>query len=328
MSSPGPDARDWRPGASIATLRARAGLLAEIRRFFAERGVIEVETPVLVAAAVTDPHLHSLASCYTGPGAAAGRRLYLQTSPEYAMKRLLAAGSGPIWQLARVFRDGEAGRLHNPEFTMLEWYRPGFDHHRLMGEVEALVAGILGVTPPFDRLSYAEAFRRRLDIDPHHAADTELEACIHRHGLAAAMPPERDGRLDLLLTHLIEPHLGSSRPVFIHDYPPSQAALARIRHDETPVAERFELYVGGIELANGYHELNDAGEQRRRFEQDRLQRQAGGLVDIEPDQRLLAALEAGMPSCAGVALGFDRLVMLALGAASIDEVMAFSLDRL
>lgn len=318
---------DWRPGATLETLRARAAIIAGIRNFFAARGVLEVETPVLVSAGVTDPQLHSLETRYTGPGAAAGRRLYLQTSPEYAMKRLLAAGSGPVWQIARVFRDGEAGRLHNPEFTMLEWYRPGFDHHRLMDEVEALVVGALGAAAGFERIAYGALFRRALDIDPHTASDAELRDCARRHDLDVASLEGRDAWLDLLLTHLIEPGLGRERPAFVHDYPASQAALARIRPGEPPVAERFELYIEGIEIANGYHELGDPTEQRTRFACDRELRRRRGLPDIAPDERLLATLEHGLPDCAGVALGLDRLVMLAVGARTLDEVLAFSLAR-
>jgi elongation factor P--(R)-beta-lysine ligase len=328
MSASGSDRTGWRPGATIEALRARAAILARIRAFFAARGVLEVETPVLAAATVTDPQLHSLETRYTGPGAGDGRRLYLQTSPEYAMKRLLAAGSGPIWQLARVFRDGEAGRLHNPEFTLLEWYRPGFDHHALMDEVEALVADILGIPAGFERVPYAELFRRSIDIDPFTADIRELQACARSHGIDAPSLDSRDAGLDLLLTHRIGPGLGVDRPVFVHDYPPSQAALARIRDGNPPVAERFELYIKGVELANGYHELGDAAEQRARFARDRERRRAAGLPDVRLDEHLLAALEHGLPECAGVALGFDRLVMLATGAQSIDEVMAFSLNRL
>ncbi len=325
MSASGSDGSDWRPGAAIEALRARAAILARIRAFFAARGVLEVETPVLAAATVTEPQLQSFETRYTGPGGA--RRLYLQTSPEYAMKRLLAAGSGPIWQLARVFRDGEAGRLHNPEFTLLEWYRPGFDHHALMDEVEALVAELLGLPAGFERIPYAELFRRSLDLDPFHAELRELQACARQRGIDAPPLDSRDGWLDLLLTHLIEPGLGVARPVFVHDYPPSQAALARVRPAEPLVAERFELYIDGIELANGYHELGDAAEQRARFARDREYRRAAGLPDVPADERLLAALAHGLPSCAGVALGLDRLVMLAVGARSLDEVLAFSLDR-
>lgn len=327
MSTESPATGDWRPGATIETLRVRAAILDRIRGFFAARGVLEVETPVLVSAAVSDPQLSSLETRFTGPGAAAGRRLYLQTSPEYAMKRLLAAGSGPVWQIARVFRDGEAGRMHNPEFTMLEWYRPGFDHHALMDEVEALVAAILDMSAAFVRVTHAGLFRRDLDLDPLTASDEELRDCASRHGLAVTSRLGRDEWLDLLLTHLIEPGLGKARPLFVHDWPASQAALARLGSGDARVAERFELYIKGIELANGYHELTDADEQRRRFASDRERRRSAGLPDIAPDERLLAALDAGLPPCAGVALGFDRLVMLAVGARSIDEVLAFSIDR-
>jgi lysyl-tRNA synthetase class 2 len=321
---------DWRPGADAERLRLRAGLLRAIRGFFDERGVLEVETPVLCASTVTDLHLHSLETRFTGPGAGAGRRLYLQTSPESAMKRLLAAGAGPIYQLARVFRDGEAGRLHNPEFTLLEWYRPGWDYRGLMAEVEALVAGLLGLPRPFERLSYAEVFERHLGLDPHRSPVGELRARGLERGLGdppAEAALDRDGWLDLLLSHLIQPRLGLERPAFVCDYPASQAALARVRPGDPPVAERFELFVRGIELANGYGELVEAAEQRRRFECDRTARRAAGLPDIQPDERLLAALGHGLPPCAGVALGFDRLAMLAAGVDSIMEIMAFSLDR-
>ncbi|MGE0371626.1 MAG: EF-P lysine aminoacylase EpmA [Gammaproteobacteria bacterium] len=321
---------DWRPGAPLANLRARAALLTRIREFFAVRGVLEVETPALSAAAVTDPHLASLQGRYTGPGFPAGRPMYLQTSPEFAMKRLLAAGSGPIYQLAKAFRDSEAGRLHNPEFTLLEWYRPGFDQSAMMDEVEALVAEVLGLDRRFERVSYRDLFRRRLKVDPFEASLEELRGCARRHGLARSEElslPEPDAWLDLLLTHFIEPQLGVEMPCFVHDYPPSQAALARIRPGEHPVAERFELYIKGVEIANGFHELADADEQRARFERDRARRRRDGLPDVVPDERLLAALEHGLPDCSGVALGVDRLVMVALGAKSITEVLAFPLDR-
>ena len=292
--------------------------------------MLEVETPVLARHAVTDPQLHSLQTRYAGPGAPPDGRLYLQTSPEFAMKRLLCAGAGPIYQIARVFRDGERGRMHNPEFTLIEWYRPGFDHHALMDEVEALVCEVLGLPPGSDRLSYGEVFRRRLGLDPHTATMDELMACAAAHGLHTASHPlalERDGWLDLLLSHLVQPALGAARPAFIHDYPASQGALARLRGGDPPVAERFELYIRGIELANGYHELGDAAEQRARFERDNARRRAHGLPEIPPDERFLAALEHGLPPCSGVALGFDRLVMLAAGATEIDRVLAFTTDR-
>lgn len=326
-----PDASlDWRPSAPLANLRARAALLARIRAFFAARGVFETETPALSAAAVTDPHLASLRSHYTGPGFPAGRPMYLQTSPEFAMKRLLAAGSGPIYQIAKAFRDGESGRLHNPEFTLLEWYRPGFDLSAMMDEVEALVAEVLGLDRRFERMSYQDLFRRRLKVDPFVASMEELRGCARRLGLARSEEmslPEPEAWLDLLLTHFIEPGLGAGTPCFVHDYPPGQAALARIRPGPLPVAERFELYINGMEIANGFRELADAAEQRTRFERDRARRRRDGLPDVVPDERLLAALEHGLPDCTGVALGVDRLVMAALGAKSIAEVLAFPLDR-
>ncbi|MDX9740480.1 MAG: EF-P lysine aminoacylase EpmA [Gammaproteobacteria bacterium] len=326
---PAAPGQDWRPQADMRALRMRAEVLARIRAFFAARDVLEVETPVLSQHAVTDPHLHSLRSLYSGPGAPAeGLPLYLQTSPEFAMKRLLCAGSGPIYQIARVFRDDERGRLHNIEFTLLEWYRPGFDHHRLMDEVGELVCDVLGVPARWERISYGELFRARLGIDCHAATPAELAACAAAHGVdvAGADSLSRDEWLDLLLTHLLQPALGKERPLFLHDYPASQAALARL-YGNPPVAERFELYVQGIELANGYHELGDASEQRRRFEQDNAQRRAAGLSEVAPDERLLAALEHGLPPCAGVALGLDRLLMLAAGVDDIAGVMAFTVER-
>ena len=322
----------WRPGADLATLRLRAELLARIRTFFAARKVLEVETPILSAAAITDPHLASFSTVYSGPGGCRDRPLYLQTSPEFPMKRLLAAGSGCIYQIARVFRDGEAGRRHNPEFTLLEWYRVGFDHHRLMDEVAALVtellAGRLALAEP-ERLSYRELFQRHCDLDPHRAGVVELMRCAEARNLP--IPPgmpidETDPWLDLLLTHCIEPRLAQGRLVFVYDYPASQAALARLRPGDPPVGERFEAYLNGVELANGFHELGDAEEQRHRFEAENAARQALGLPVMPLDERLLAALAAGLPDCAGVALGFDRLAMLAAGCSSLAEVLAFPLD--
>lgn len=321
----------WHPAAALAVLRLRARLLAEIRAFFAAREVLEVETPVLSAAAVTDPNLISFATVCSEPGS--GRRsLYLQTSPEFAMKRLLAAGSGCIYQIARVFRDGEAGRRHNPEFVLLEWYRVGFDHHRLMTEVAALVSALLGLPPgESERLSYAALFRRHLDLDPHRAPVAALAACAQAQGLAAppGMPADDpDPWLDLLLSHCIQPHLGHGRPTFVYDYPASQAALARLRREgDYEVGERFELYLNGVELANGFHELADAAEQRRRFAAENRLRARRGLPPMPVDEYLLAALDSGLPPCAGVALGFDRLVMLAAGADLLGEAMAFPIDR-
>lgn len=325
--------RDWRPAASLDALQLRARMLASVRGFFAARGVLEVETPCLASATVTDPHLHSL-STRLGE-----RTFHLQTSPEYAMKRLLAAGSGPVYQLSRAFRDGEVGRRHNPEFTLLEWYRPGFDHHRLMDEVEELLAEVAEVSTeiqaPAERLTHAEAFRTHAGVEPF-ADPVERLAEAARETAGGSLPDlgdDRDAWLDLLLGTVVEPRLGwagdRKRPTFVHDFPASQAALARVRSSGggPAVAERFELFVGGMELANGFHELTDPAEQRRRFERDLARRRERGLPEPPVDERLLAALDHGLPSCAGVALGFDRLVMLAAGAESISEVLAFPTDR-
>ncbi|PIE83651.1 MAG: EF-P lysine aminoacylase GenX [Candidatus Contendobacter odensis] len=323
---------DWRPSADWSTLRLRAKLLAQTRAFFADRQVLEVETPVLSAAAITDPHLHSFSVHFSGSGTRQGQTLYLQTSPEFPMKRLLAAGSGCIYQISRVFRNNELGHRHNPEFTLLEWYRTGFDHHRLMDEVAALVTELLGQrllqqTPEY--WCYGELFRHFLNLDPHQATTTELAACAKQQSVS--IPPnmpsdDTDPWLDLLLTHCIEPHMGKGRLAFVYDYPVSQAALARLRHDDPPVGERFELYLNGVELANGFHELGDAAEQRDRFEAENAARSAQGQPRMPLDEHLLAALDAGLPACAGVALGFDRLVMLAAGKKTLAEILAFPFE--
>lgn len=313
----------WRPTASLAALRERAQLNRLIRDFFQRRGVLEVETPLLSRGIGTDPHLAPIIARY-GACFGEGAERYLQTSPEFAMKRLLAAGSGPIYQLCKAFRDGESGPRHNPEFTMLEWYRPGFGLEELMDEVEALVRAALELKDVVvERLSYAELFERELGFDPHAATLEFLQPLVRERVDAALELEDRDACLDLLYSHLIEPKLIS--PVFIYDYPASQAALAKTAIDAEGrrVAKRFELVMGGLELANGYDELADAAEQAQRFEQDRQKRQRLGLPLLPADLRFLAALEAGMPACAGVALGVDRLLMLRLGASTIDAVLAF-----
>lgn len=314
---------DWRPSASLEHLQLRARVLARIRAFFAERNVMEVETPLLAEGGSTDPHLDSFVCRYRGPGAAEGRDLYLQTSPEFAMKRLLAAGSGPIFQICKAFRNGESGAHHNPEFTMLEWYRPGFDHRMLMTEVDALVSMILG-TSVADRITYRELCQTQLGIDPFIVTIDQLRACAERHdihiaNLSAGL--DIDGWLALLFTHVLEPKLGQERPLFVYDYPSSQAMLARVRPGALPVAERFELYIKGIELANGFHELTDSVEQARRFAADLQRREELGLPPVAVDRHLLAALAHGLPDCAGVALGVDRLLMLAAGTAMLREVL-------
>lgn len=319
---------DWRPSASRETLQARAHFLSQIRAFFAQNGVLEVETPILSAAAATDPHLDSFVTRYTGPLAALGRPLYLHTSPEFAMKRLLAADSGPIYQICKVFRNGEAGRLHNPEFTMLEWYRPGFDSEALMDEVDSLLSQLLDV-PPAERVTYQQVFEQYVGIDPHRCDSASLRTYAKQHDLS---PPgledsDRNGWLDLLLTHCIEPNLGQGRPTFLCDYPASQASLARLKQrNGIVVAERFELYIEGIEIANGYYELAEASEQRRRMEFDQSVRAQLKLPQVPMDQRLLAALEHGFPVCAGIAVGVDRLFMLTRQENLLTKVMAFPIS--
>jgi len=326
VGAPGQAGSDWPPRASIDRLRLRARLLVQIRAFFLERNVLEVETPCMASCGASDVHIASLVTRCQATGG--DSRLFLQTSPEFAMKRLLAAGSGPIYQVCRAFRDGERGRLHNPEFTLLEWYRPGFDHYALMDELESLVDQLLGSAAPAPRLSYRDAFLAFGGIDPFEENTKTLLARAEARGLVltAGSPPDRDLALDFLFSHTVQVCFGDGR-IFVHDYPASQAALARVRAGEPPVAERFELFINGIEIANGYHELADADEQRRRFAADGQARRRLGLEQIPVDERLLAALSAGLPDCAGVAVGLDRLFMIAAGENSIDAVMAFPLDR-
>ncbi len=318
----------WMPSASITQLQQRARLLQDIRQFFAERKVLEVDTPAMSQATVTDIHLQTFQTQFVGPDYAAGHTLYLMTSPEFHMKRLLAAGSGCIYQIGKAFRNEENGRYHNPEFTLLEWYRVGFDHHDLMDEMDALLQKILA-TKTAERITYQHAFQRVLKVCPLEASLAELKQAAALLGLSDIAEPEqdRDTLLQLLFSIGIEPHIGQEVPVFVYDFPASQAALAKVNRHDPRVADRFEVYFKGIELANGFHELDDAAEQRRRFEQDNRQRLAMGLAAQPIDEHLLAALVAGLPACAGVALGIDRLIMLALGEDHIDRVTAFPFPR-
>ena len=315
---------DWQPTASIENLKLRAALLAKLREFFAARSVLEVDTPALSVAGATDRHI---ASFHVEDRR--GSPLYLHTSPEFPMKRLLAAGTGDIWQLCKVFRQGEAGRNHNPEFTLLEWYRLGFDPHRLMAEVAELVSALLPrLARAPEHLTYREAFVRHVGLDPFRASTEDCSAAFAKAGgQAPAGVLDRDGWLDLLAGEVVYPALGQGGLTFIYDYPASQAALARVRPGDPAVAERFEAFLNGIELANGFHELADAAEQRRRFEADQAYRRTHGLMDVPMDEHLLAALTHGLPECSGVALGFDRLVMIAAGARSLAEILAFPVDR-
>ncbi len=317
----------WRPVAGVDILRLRARMRRRIRAFFDASDVLEVDTPALSAAAPTEPRVEPARAWVLG------EIRFLQTSPEFPMKRLLAAGVGDCWQLARVYRDGERGRWHQPEFDLLEWYRLGFDHHELMEEVEAVIAATLAPerrVPAAEYITYAEAFRRYAGVDPRTAAMDELRAAADNNALqpvAGLAEDDRDGWLDRLLTGLVAPRFAPDRLTFVYDWPASQAALARIDRADPRVAARFEAFWGELELANGFHELADATEQRTRFEAENRMRDAEGVATIPLDERLLAALDTGLPDCAGVALGFDRLVMLAAGADTIDAVLPFPFER-
>ena len=318
----------WMPTASLQMLQLRAALLDRTRRFFAARGVLEVDTPVLVNAPVSDVHIESAEVKLPG----SERPCFLHTSPEYAMKRLLAAGSGDIYQIARVVRGHERGRLHNPEFTLIEWYRRGLSLEELMEEVDALVRELLGHDAGHvasERVSWREAFVRHARLDPLEASDATLREAARAAGLAAesVVASDRDGLLDHLMGTQIGPQLGRGALTFVHRYPASQAALARLDPSDPRFALRFELYGEGVELANGFRELASAVEQRARFEHDQAVR-ARRCLPVRPlDERLLAALAAGLPDCAGVAVGFDRVLMLAAGAVRLDDVLSFPIER-
>lgn len=305
-------------------LARRAATLSAVRQFFAARGVVEVDTPALSAAAATDPTLSSI----TVDVRSLGRRHYLQTSPEFAMKRLLAAGSGDIFQIARVYRDAELGRWHQPEFALLEWYRTGFDEFDLMDEVFALLKTLLEPRYPHLArldLSYRDAFQASFGIDPltlDDASSRALKAALADRNIDAPTDLDGDSLLDLALSTALASSWPQDTAVFLYDYPPSQASLAAIKPDNPPVAARFEVFINAIELANGFRELTDPIEQRRRFEADLRTRRHTGLPVVPIDEALLTAL-ADLPDCAGVALGLDRLIALLLGAQSLAEALEF-----
>jgi lysyl-tRNA synthetase class 2 len=307
----------WRPTASLKAMRARAELCSKIRAFFAVRNVLEVETPLMCARGVTDPYIQVFAV----------EDKFLQSSPEYAMKRLLAAGYGSMFQICKVFRREESGHLHNSEFTMLEWYRVGFTHLDLIDETDALIQELLGCDPA-KRISYHDLFMQFLNVNPHTDSIETLQSCAMQHGInltaAAAKDLTVTDWLQLLMSHIIEPKLIGTTAWIVYDFPVAQAALAKVIPGECPVAARFEVYMQGIELANGYYELQNASEQEKRFITDNLVRRSQGLHEMQPDDRLVAALKEGLPDCAGIALGLDRLLMIKLQAQSIAEVLSFT----
>ncbi len=301
----------------LEALKARAQMLASIRQFFSGRDVLEVETPLLCSSTTSEFHIESFRTLDNSSGVGG----FLQTSPEACMKRLLAAGSGPIYQICKAFRAGEAGRLHNAEFSMLEWYRPGMGYQGLMDEVSDLLHLILRIKIQ-RRISYGNAFSRYARINPFHDSLASLRRKAGECGLASVKAADREQCLDFLLSQKVQPGLGAGL-TFIYDFPASQAAMARIRNGLPPVAERFEAYVDGVELANGYRELTDPLEQESRMRADLVRREAAGMAPLPVDEKLLAALGAGLPECSGVALGLDRLMMLATGSESLAAVIAF-----
>ncbi len=324
------DSSSWQPTASIASLIERARILQRIRAFFDERDVVEVETPLLSRAGTVDPHIHSFTTEYLSDQCKQGDIKYLQTSPEFAMKRLLASQIGAIYQICKVFRQGERGRYHNPEFTLLEWYRPGFVFQQLIDEVVTLFTQIIGayqqLKPP-EQICYQQLFMKHLDIDPLTATTATLENIANKRGVRIDATMKRSDWLDLLMTLYIEPELGKDHMTCVTHYPAEQASLARIDPENSMVAERFEIYYQGVELANGFVELTDADEQQQRFINENQIRQESGLAQIPLDQHFLQALKHGMPQSSGVAVGVDRLVMVALGKQILDEVICFPIDN-
>jgi lysyl-tRNA synthetase class 2 len=313
---------DWRPSASRLAVEGRARLLGIVREFFRQREVLEVETPILSAAGNSDPNIESI----TTGGV---RRRFLRTSPEYPMKRMLASGYGDIFEMGRVFRAGESGRYHNPEFTLLEWYRLGWDYLRLADEVIELIRacgeGKFDLWP-VRRIAYRELFRNEIGLDPWTCSETDLASCAAERGIVSTSLGHQEW-LDLLLAEVIQPALPGESFTVLHDFPPEQAALARIRPDDPSVAERFEVYLGQMELANGYQELTDAGEQLQRFRRESRLEEARGAEVTPLDMNLIAAIEHGLPECAGVALGVDRLLMACLKLDRIDAVLSFPAER-
>lgn len=319
----------WRSDATIDLLKQRARVLTQIRRFFEDRDVTEVETPLLYSCGSCDPFLKSWRAYVDGSDAT--KAYYLQTSPEYAMKRLLASGSGSIYQMAKVFRGDEQGRYHNPEFTLLEWYRVAWSYAQLMAEVAELIRLFLP-TMPMTHYRYRDVFLEYLSIDPWQATAQDLQQVAKRHGVSIPDSVDTDD-IDMwlmwLLATVIEPQWLDKGLVFIYDYPPSQAILAELGETEYgQVAKRFEVYINGIELANGFQELQDAALQRRRFVADNDKRRRLHLPQIPIDENLLAALAAGLPPCAGVALGIDRLLQSLFGVEQLSQVLAFSFARI
>ena len=322
---------EWRPTCSIEMLRLRAQVLAEIRQFFSEKAVFEVETPLLSHSSGTDPQLDFFTTDYCSPPLR--QTLFLQTSPEFAMKRLLAAGSGSIYQICKAFRNGESGRFHNPEFTLLEWYRVGFTLHQLMDEISELMIVLFEgrvALKPTQRVSYQDLFLRTTGLNPlvFSCQDYCAYAWANDMPEAAALCGDDHGLwLDFIFSHKVQPHLGDNAVSIVYGYPACQSSLARINADNPQVVDRVEIFINGIELGNGYYELTDAQEQDRRFDEEQIIRQQKKRPVTVKNKQLITALEAGLPECSGMAIGLDRLLMLLANSATIDGVLNFPLHR-
>jgi lysyl-tRNA synthetase class 2 len=322
----------WQPTLTWEYAQKRAQVLQKIRQFFNERNVVEVETPALSQGTVTDVHLDAISCRYdflSDSSAEQATNLYLQTSPEFHMKRLLASGYGCIFQIAKAFRHEEAGRFHNPEFTLLEWYRLGFDHFTLMAEVAELLKTVLDCSEP-TQISYQQLFIEQVNLDPLTATRVQLLALIKDHGKSSEWLTEEldnDILLQFILSEIIEPEIGNNSPCFVYHFPRSQASLAKICREDLRVAERFECYFQGVELVNGFNELTDPHVQLERFQEDNMNRKTLSIPQRPIDRNFIAALSQGLPQCSGVALGIDRLIMLALKTEHIEQVISFPIAR-
>ncbi|MBE0468343.1 MAG: EF-P lysine aminoacylase GenX [Methyloprofundus sp.] len=320
---------NWQPSCSLGLIRLRAKLLHEIRDYFYVNKVLEVETPLLCQSAGTDPYLEYFTSCYS----ILSRDYFLQSSPEFAMKRLLAASTGSIYQITKAFRNGESGRYHNPEFTMLEWYRVGFDLQQLMDDVENLLNPLLAVEyfpDKAERIAYVDIFKKYTGLNALQFDAVEYQACAERLGFfeaARLCALDHAAWLDFLFSHVVQQYLGRTQLCMVFDYPACLPSLARLKLDDVRLVERVELFIHGIEIGNGFFELTDVNEQIRRFDQDIMDRKNNGAVKIDKDARFLAALQSGLPDCSGIAIGIDRLLMIISQKSTIDEVLAFSIEN-
>lgn len=320
---------NWQPSCSLELIQLRAKLLHEIRTYFYVNNVLEVETPLLCHSVGTDPYLEYFTSHYSIPS----RDYYLQSSPEFAMKRLLAANTGSIYQITKAFRNGESGRYHNPEFTLLEWYRTGFDLQQLMDDVESLLTPLLTVgccSGKAERITYVDVFKNYTGLNALQFDAAEYQACADKLGFPEATQLcalDHAAWLDFLFSHVVQQHLGVARLCMVFDYPACLPSLARLKLNDTRVVERVELFIDGVELGNGFFELTDVNEQIRRFDQDIMHRKNNGAVKIDKDERFLAALHSGLPDCSGIAIGIDRLLMIISQKSAIDEVLAFPIEN-